>query len=160
MVMVMMAGCVCVDVCHWLLGVEQAITALSLKRDGEKCVMYHCINPHEDDGVSLDVMVRWLEETGGFQFERVEDYSLWVKTFQARLEALEGKKKAQSPLAILDQWRDPKPPSSEGTRLDASVFRQGVKSETKWGDVPLLDAAFIRRCLEHMDALELITLEQ
>ena len=138
--------------------VAESITALSLRRD-PGCYMYHCVNPHDDDGISLDVLVKWVEEQGGYHFNRIEDYSTWVKTFRSKLEALDAKKKGASPLAILNQWEQPQKPSSKAVKLDASLFRKGVKEATTREDVPLLSAGFIRRCLEHLSALKLIQLD-
>jgi len=137
--------------------VAESIAALSLRRESG-CKMFHCINPHEEDGISLDVIIKWVEEQGGYHFERREYYS-WLQEFRSSLLALEGKKKNASPLAILDQYDQPKQPNQKSVRLDATAFRQGVKETTRHSDTPQLNPKFVRRMLEHMASLKLIALE-
>ena len=37
---------------------------------------YHVVNPHWDDGVSLDAIVGWVDEDRG-GLRRIQDYSQW-----------------------------------------------------------------------------------
>ena len=47
---------------------------LSNHRSGIDC--YHVVNPHWDDGVSLDAIVGWVSEARG-GVRHIQDYAQW-----------------------------------------------------------------------------------
>ncbi len=38
--------------------------------------LYHMVNPHHDDGVSLDTIVRWVQ-SAGYPLRFIDDYDQW-----------------------------------------------------------------------------------
>lgn len=67
---------------------------------------FHVVNAHEDDGVSLDTLVRWVR-TAGYPVTLVDDHAAWLRAFGERLRALPPVEQQRSPLPILHQWEQP-----------------------------------------------------
>ena len=38
--------------------------------------LYHVVNPHWDDNVSLDSFLRWIQNAG-YTLQRIPDYAQW-----------------------------------------------------------------------------------
>jgi fatty acid CoA ligase FadD9 len=119
---------------------------------------YHVVNPHWDDGVSLDVMVDWLE-AAGYPLDRVPDYADWLRRFKERLEALGPAERQRSPLAILKAWAERRNPARE-LRFDAAHLRARLAelSGDASGAIPHLTVRPIHKTLRDMAALGLIEL--
>jgi fatty acid CoA ligase FadD9 len=119
---------------------------------------YHVVNPHWDDGVSLDVMVDWIQ-AAGYPLDRVPGYADWLRRFKERLEALGPAEKQRSPLAILPAWARRRNPARE-LRFDAAHLQARLAELS--GDAPLaiphLTARLIHMTLRDMAALGLIEL--
>ncbi len=62
---------------------------LSNHRSG--CGAYHVVNPHCDDGASLDALVDWMAEARGGGVRRIQDYAQWcARSWAAPVMALWG----------------------------------------------------------------------
>ncbi|WP_437876472.1 thioester reductase domain-containing protein [Sorangium sp. So ce513] len=102
--------------------VARSIAAVAVHRErppadaGEAAhhATYHVVNPHWDDGVSLDVIVAWVR-SAGYRVERVDDYAAWYAAFRDRLMQLGEPQRHASPLPILHAWERP-------ARADGEVF--------------------------------------
>ena len=119
---------------------------------------YHVVNPHWDDGISLDVMVDWIQ-AAGYPLDRVADYADWLRRFKERLEALGPAEKQRSPLAILQAWAQRRNPARE-LRFDAAHLQSRLADLTgdASGAIPHLTARLIHKTLRDMAALGLIEL--
>jgi fatty acid CoA ligase FadD9 len=116
---------------------------------------YHVVNPHWDDGISLDRIVDWVA-SAGYPVKRIEDYGQWYAGFKAALGGLPPGQQQASPLPIIYQWERPTPGKS-GTKYDATQLRKRAAQLTEWRDVPHLDEAFIHTNLKHLVMLGLIS---
>lgn len=130
---------------------ESIIGISSARRSG--LGLYHTVNPHWDDNISLDTIVSWVEE-GGYKLQRIGDYGQWYAQFKAKLQGLEHRLQANSSLPIIYQWE--RPMSGPSFKLDATQLRKGVREHTGWGDVPHLSKGFILQNLKHLVALHII----
>jgi fatty acid CoA ligase FadD9 len=119
---------------------------------------YHVVNPYWDDGVSLDVMVDWIQ-AAGYPLERVPAYAGWLRRFKERLDALGPAEKQRSPLAILGAWAQRRSPARE-LRFDAAHLQARLAELS--GDasvaIPHLTEHLIHKTLRDMAALGLIEL--
>jgi fatty acid CoA ligase FadD9 len=138
--------------------VARSIAALALTdlRDAGSAT-YQVVNPYRDDGVSLDVIVDWVE-TLGYRMTRIDDYAEWYRTFHDRLAALADPLRQRSPLAILDAWAHPARAGRGG--FDVTRLRERLGRLSRPGEdlaaLPHVDEALIDKYLEDMDALGLI----
>jgi fatty acid CoA ligase FadD9 len=66
--------------------VAEAIATVALSRRAGFAI-YHVVDGHWDDGISLDAIVEWTEKAG-YPIERVADLSAWRETIRARLLAI------------------------------------------------------------------------
>ncbi|WP_437622351.1 thioester reductase domain-containing protein [Sorangium sp. So ce1151] len=120
---------------------------------------YHVVNPHWDDGISLDVIVAWVRSSG-YRLERVDDYAAWYAAFRDRLMQLDERRRHLSPLAILDAWERPARADGEVfdaqrlvTRLGQLAAREGTAD---LATLPHVTEQLIHKYLDDMVALELI----
>lgn len=108
---------------------------------------YHVFNHHEDDGVSLDVIIDWVEAEG-YPIERIADYASWLEQFAARLQALPREKKQASSLNVLGALRRQ---ATATPHLPGSAqFIAAVQDLPAGPDVPHLTREFIAKCLRDM----------
>ena len=77
--------------------------------------LYHLGNSHWDDGISLDRIADWVASSG-YRLSRLATHGEWYAAFKAALEALDVKKKQQSPLPTVYQWEQPITGSGELSR--------------------------------------------
>ena len=75
-------------------------------------IMNHVVNPHWDDGISLDCITEWMQ-SGGVNISRIPDYSQWFQQFSAHLEKLDHQKRQSSALPLLHMWARPQEPEAE-----------------------------------------------
>ncbi|WP_437306415.1 thioester reductase domain-containing protein [Sorangium sp. So ce388] len=120
---------------------------------------YHVVNPHWDDGISLDVIVAWVRSSG-YRVERVDDYAAWYAAFRDRLMQLDERRRHLSPLPILHAWERPARADGEVfdaqrlvTRLGQLAAREGTADLAA---LPHVTEQLIRKYLDDMVALELI----
>jgi fatty acid CoA ligase FadD9 len=131
--------------------VAEAVTSL----DVDAYRSYDLMNPH-DDGISLDVFVDWLNESG-HDIRRIDDYDEWLARFETALRALPDKQRQQSVLPLLNAYRKPEAPL-RGAPAPTDVFRAAVQ-EAKLGadkDIPHLSAALIDKYVTDLQLLGLL----
>lgn len=123
--------------------VAAAITALG----GDGYRTYNVLNPHRD-GISLDVIVDWLEDTGCV-INRIGDYATWYSRFEAAVRALPERQKRRSLLPILNAVGRPAQPAdgpvAPAWRFQAAVRANGVGPD---GDIPHVTPELIRMYTE------------
>lgn len=130
-----------------------------MEEEEEGCRLFHVVNPHMDDGASLDDVVTWIK-SAGYPVDSVAPYQAWFEAFRAKLQALSPDKRNQSPLPVIHQWSHPLPSKQEQAKLlvlDATRFVKAVRELTAWHDVPQLSESYLHTCLYHMSVLGLIT---
>jgi fatty acid CoA ligase FadD9 len=136
--------------------VARSIAAPAVHRQGSqpRYETYHVVNPHYDDGISLDVIVSWLK-SAGYSVERIPDYDAWYRTFHDRLMSLGEPQKQHSPLPILQAWQHP-----HGERellFDASLLIARLRSiSPEYGELPHVSEALIHKYLDDMAVQGLI----
>jgi fatty acid CoA ligase FadD9 len=114
------------------------------------------MNPH-DDGISLDVFVDWLVESGR-PIARIDDYDDWFRRFETALRALPEHQRQQSVLPLLHAYRRPEAPV-QGSLAPAEAFRAAVRA-AKIGvdqDVPHLTEDFIGKYVSDLRLLDVLT---
>jgi fatty acid CoA ligase FadD9 len=134
--------------------VAESITTLgTLARRGFRS--YDVMNPH-DDGVSLDVFVDWLIESG-HSIHRVDDYGQWLSRFETALRALPDAVRQHSVLPLLAAYGRPETPVN-GSLAPASVFRNAVQENIIGadGDVPHLSRQLIDKYVADLRVLGLL----
>jgi len=144
--------------------VARSIATLSIARGGGEAARpavratydtYHVVNPHQDDGISLDVIVHWVK-TAGYPAKRIADYDTWYKMFRERLTSLAEPKRQHSPLAILHAWEHPQGDHGQPV-LDTTHILERLRSiEPSLADFPHVSEAFIHKELDDMAVLHLI----
>ena len=77
---------------------------LATQRSG--LVMNHVINPHLEDGISLDTIVDWTL-TGGVHINRIADHAEWFCKFSAQLKELNPHQRQFSAQPIVSMWSKP-----------------------------------------------------
>jgi fatty acid CoA ligase FadD9 len=105
---------------------------------------YDVMNPH-DDGISLDVFVDWLIESG-HSIQRVDDYGDWLNRFGTALRSLPDAQRQHSVLPLLTAYSRPEHPLL-GSLAPAEVFRKAVQNH-KIGiehDIPHLSRQLIEK---------------
>jgi fatty acid CoA ligase FadD9 len=140
--------------------VAEAVTTLGEQTAGagHSSANYHSfdvMNPH-DDGVSLDVFVDWLIESG-HDIHRIDDYDEWFARFETNLRGLPDKQRQQSVLALLEVYRKPQE-ALLGAPAPTAVFRAAVQ-DAKVGadkDIPHLSKALITKYVEDLQVLGLV----
>jgi fatty acid CoA ligase FadD9 len=135
--------------------VAEAITTLGAD-DAAGFHSYDVMNPH-DDGVSLDVIVDWLEDAGN-PIHRVDDYDEWLSRFSTALRALPDAQRQLSVLPLLHAYAHPERPL-RGALAPAEVFRSAVQ-QAKIGadqDIPHLSREFIGKYVTDLELLDVLT---
>ena len=102
--------------------IAEAVTTLALGADGYRS--FDVANPH-DDGVSLDVFVDWLRQSG-HRITRVDDYADWLERFKAALTALPERQRQQSLLPLLHAYQKPQR-ALRGAMAPTEEFRAAVR---------------------------------
>jgi fatty acid CoA ligase FadD9 len=105
---------------------------------------YDVMNPH-DDGISLDVFVDWLIESG-HSINRVDDYGDWLNRFGTALRSLPDARRQHSVLPLLTAYSRPEHPLL-GSLAPAEAFRKAVQ-QNKIGaenDIPHLSRQLIEK---------------
>ena len=94
------------------------ITGIASAQSSPGFALYHLGNRHWDDGISLDRIADWVASSG-YRLTRLAPHGEWYAAFKAALEALDVKRKQQSPLPTVYQWERPISGSGELGRLGA-----------------------------------------
>jgi fatty acid CoA ligase FadD9 len=116
---------------------------------------YNMVNPH-DDGVSLDVIVDWLEDTG-LRIARIEDYTTWLERFETILRAFPEDRKQHSLLPLLHAYAAPLP-AVAGPGVPVTRFRAAVREAafTPDGDAPHLTRDLVVKYVSDLRRLGLL----
>jgi fatty acid CoA ligase FadD9 len=115
--------------------------------------LYHMVNPHHDDGVSLDTIVRWVQ-SAGYPLRFIDDYDQWYQEFRAALEKVDARLRANTSLPTVYQWE--RPQTGDEMRFESEQTRAKIRETTHHQDVPHLTEDFIHMNLRHMVALHII----
>lgn len=116
---------------------------------------FDVMNPH-DDGVSLDVFVDWIRESG-YNIERIDDYGEWFDRFETALRGLPDEQRRASLLPLLDSYREPEAPL-RGAAAPTDVFRDAVRAAEIGadGDIPRLSAMLVDKYVTDLRQLRLL----
>ncbi|MDH6676753.1 fatty acid CoA ligase FadD9 [Rhodococcus sp. LBL1] len=116
---------------------------------------YNVLNTH-DDGISLDLIVDWLIESGQ-HIERIDDYGEWLRRFRSAIESLPEKQRRNSVLPLLNAYAVPATPTSGGQmsteRFRAAVQSAGIGEES---DVPHVTSPLIDKYVADLRRLDLL----
>jgi fatty acid CoA ligase FadD9 len=132
--------------------IASAIVAVAMGCDGG-IDTFHIVNHHEDDGISLDTIVDWIE-AAGYRMQRVDGYDEWFRRFENALHALPDVQRQRSSLSVLDSLRYPAP--AEPKPIASDAFVAAVRRAAPEPEIPHLSAEFISKCIDDMVLLELI----
>ena len=136
--------------------VARSIALLSIHRlvEEPRYETFHVVNPHREDGISLDVIVSWVK-SAGHAVERIADYEAWYRTFHDRLTALSEPQKHHSPLPILQAWAQPL--GEHELVFDASQLLERLRAiSPEYGELPHVDESLVHKYLDDMAQLEVI----
>lgn len=137
--------------------VARAIAAPSVGRAGQAGghATYNVVNPYDDDGISLDVVVHWVR-TAGYPVRRVADYDAWFRLFHDRLTSLPEARRQHSPLAILDAWAAPEG-AAPRPRLGSERLRERLAAlDPSFAAFPHVSEALIHKTLDDLATLRVI----
>jgi len=115
--------------------------------------IFNIKNYHQEDGVSLDVIVDWIE-SAGYPVKRIADHQSWFNQFKAKLSALPEEQRQYSALDVLAAFSRPYPPNPRTAGSDN--YQQLVGSLEGNAEVPSLSEGFIHKCLEDMRLLGML----
>ncbi len=114
---------------------------------------FHVVNPHEDDGISLDTVVGWIA-AAGYPLQRLDDYAEWLRRFESALHALPDDQRQRSSLSVIDSLRHPATPQAKP--IGSARFVNAVRQEAPEPEIPHLSAEFIAKCVGDLVELGLI----
>ncbi|MDZ5144503.1 thioester reductase domain-containing protein [Microbacterium testaceum] len=116
---------------------------------------YNVVNPN-DDGVSLDTVVDWLQDDG-YAIERIADHAEWVDRFRTALEALPDEDRARSVLPLMHAFATPEEPHA-GSTIPADAFVEAIRTIHPLGspDIPSIDHALITKVADDLSFLKLL----
>ncbi|SNQ51304.1 Carboxylic acid reductase [Frankia canadensis] len=133
--------------------VAASIVGLSAEERGSGFRTFHVVNTHDDDGVSLDSFVDWIE-AAGHPLERIDPYEDWLRRFEERLRGLPTAQRQASSLTVLDALRTPH--DADRPTVGAARFAGGVRRLPIGPEIPHLTEAFLNKCLADMRHLGLL----
>lgn len=136
--------------------VARSIAAPSVdrRRGPSSFETFHVVNPHRDDGVSLDLIVGWIR-SGGYRVERISDYDAWYRTFHDRLVSLTEPRRHHSPLAILHAWAHPQ--DAHEVSFDSARLLERLRSISEaLAELPHVTEALIHKYLDDLVTLHVI----
>ena len=114
---------------------------------------FHVVNPHEDDGISLDTVVEWISATG-YPLLRLDSYAEWLRRFESALKSLPHDQRQRSSLSVIDSLRRPATPQPRPIGCDR--FVDAVRRAGPEPEIPHLSAEFIAKCIGDLVQLDLI----
>ncbi|WP_433653883.1 carboxylic acid reductase [Nocardia sp. CA-128927] len=140
-------------------GLPADFTAASITALGIQAVegfqTYDVLNPY-DDGISLDVFVDWLIESG-LPIQRIADYDEWFSRFETAIRGLPETQRHASVLPLLRAYSRQRPPI-RGSLLPAKKFQAAVQTANIGADhdIPHLSAALIDKYVSDLRLLHLL----
>jgi fatty acid CoA ligase FadD9 len=111
---------------------------------------FNVVNPHTDDGISLDRIMDWIS-SAGYRLQRIPDHARWFERFGAQLRALPELERQHSAVAILDAFAEPYPARPAG--IPSGNFVDAVRTLPVGPEVPHLSEPFIHKCLDDLREL-------
>ena len=114
---------------------------------------FHVVNHHEDDGISLDSVVDWID-AAGYPMQRVDGYDEWLRRFENALHTLPDIQRQRSSLSVIDSLRSPAP--AHPKPIGSDRFVDAVRRLAPESQIPHLSAEFISKCVDDLVRLELI----
>jgi fatty acid CoA ligase FadD9 len=132
--------------------IASAIVAVALGC-GSGIETFHVVNPHDDDGISLDTVVDWIE-AAGYPIQRVEGYEDWFRRFETALQTLPDGQRQRSSLSVIDSLRQPAP--AQPKPIGSDRFIDAVRRTAPEPEIPHLSAEFIGKCLDDLVRLGLL----
>ncbi|MBP2478941.1 fatty acid CoA ligase FadD9 [Crossiella equi] len=112
---------------------------------------YNLLNPHED-GVSLDVVVDWLE-AAGHPITRVPSYRDWLTRITAAIGAQPERLRQHSLQPLLHSYAEPADPAY-GRGLSTTRFEEAVREAGLV--IPHITAELVRKYAQDLKALGLL----
>lgn len=106
------------------------------------------VSNHADDGLSLDVFVDWIEDSG-YPIDRIANYADWLARFEVSLQALPERRRHLSSLPVLESLRQPTekgPAAAQSSRH----FDEAVRTLEIGPRTPALTREYISECLKDM----------
>ena len=129
--------------------VADSIVGIGQSEDSETRV-YHVSNYHHDDGISLDVLVDWVE-SAGFAIERIPDFDDWEKQFETRINTLAKSQRQHSILELMHSVS-----ATPNLVLPGSQnYQAGLKDLSIGPEAPHLTEAYIHKYLDDLRDLKL-----
>jgi fatty acid CoA ligase FadD9 len=132
--------------------IASAIVAVALGC-GSGIETFHVVNPHDDDGISLDTVVDWIE-AAGYPIQRVEGYEDWFRRFETALQTLPDGQRQRSSLSVIDSLRQPA--AAQPKPIGSDRFIDAVRRTAPEPEIPHLSADFIAKCLDDLVRLGLV----
>lgn len=123
------------------------------KISSESYQNFNIKNYHQDDGVSLDAIVDWIE-SAGYPIKRIADHKDWFTQFKAKLGALPEEKRQHSALEVLAAFSRSYPATIRVA--DSGNYQNLVQRLQGKAIVPSLSEGFIHKCLDDMRLLGLL----
>lgn len=108
---------------------------------------YNVVNTNEDDGISLDTIIDWVE-SAGYSLTHIDDHAEWHRRLAEKLQQLPDDKRQRSSLNILHSFAQPHEPKP--ARLQSSNFVAAVAKSAVGPNVAQLSEAFIHKYLDDM----------
>jgi fatty acid CoA ligase FadD9 len=140
-------------------GLPVDFTAAAIAALGEQATdgyrTFNVLNPH-DDGISLDVIVDWLNDAGHV-IRTIDDYREWFTRFEIALREMPEEQKQHSLLPLLPAFARPAE-VVQGSAFPAGRFRAAVQ-DAKIGpekDIPHVSASLIRKYSTDLRELNLV----
>lgn len=115
--------------------------------------VFNVQNYHQNDGVSLDNFVDWIQ-SAGYPVQRIEDHKSWFERMQDKLNTLPEAQKQQSALDILMAYSRPYPTSSNPS--GCKNFKSLIQEINAGMDIPHLSETYIHKCLADMQLLGIL----
>ncbi|MFC4492926.1 carboxylic acid reductase [Streptomyces ovatisporus] len=114
------------------------------------------VNPH-DDGVSLDVFVDWLIESGQ-RIRRIDDYDEWSGRFETALRGLPERQRQHSLLPLMDAFRTPGQLAPAERTLPTDRFTAAVREAGADGHdgIPSLQPSLVAKYVTDLRHLGLL----
>jgi fatty acid CoA ligase FadD9 len=122
--------------------VARFVGELALQPTTPEFTTYHVSNSNWSDGVSLDQIVSWAEESG-YHFTRLP-HPTWFARFRNALQQLPHDERRRSSLLLIHHWQTA---ILTQVRLDTSEFQKTLARLTGLTAIPPLDKAYVVHCL-------------
>lgn len=139
-------------------GLPGDFVAATIQQIGSKPIAgihgYNVLNTNDDDGISLDTIVDWVE-SAGYEIVRIDDHAEWLRRLGEKLNQLPEDIRQKTSVNILHSFGAPHTPKP--TRLGSENFERAVRQVKAGPSVVQLSEAFVHICLDDMVSHGLIS---